>query len=303
MAPNQEELGFSTRQGVNWSKYLSYRPVYPNSFFQRIYDYHSRKAGASWSLAHDIGAGCGIVSAALATRFSTIIVSDPNDGYADIARRALVEESLFPEEQFRFLQEKAEDSSVESGTVDMAAPCECIHWMDVPVAIKEFHRQLKVGGTLAIGYYSYPKILGNEKAQEIWVKIWRLFTDAAPGPLFDNASRICNTGLDSVELSEDDWEAIERVYVNSHGSTDSFKLDDRTNPSKVGSGETLIWLEGDEDWHDFQGFSWLKGYMSTWISPITEDELRGLWNELESALGGEKAHIETPVVTVLATKK
>ncbi|KAL9627347.1 MAG: hypothetical protein Q9164_007632, partial [Protoblastenia rupestris] len=143
-----KELGFSVKQGVNWSNYLAYRPIYPASFFDRIYGYHSQKSQAAWSVAHDVGAGCGIVSSTLASRFNSAIVSDPNDGYVTLARKTLVEESFIPESKFRFLQEGAEKSSVESGTVDLVAACECIHWTDTDVAIKEFGRELKAGGTL-----------------------------------------------------------------------------------------------------------------------------------------------------------
>ena len=61
-----EEHGSPLYGGADWSKYMAYRPVYPKSFFKRIYDYHGAKPQASWSRAHDAGAGAGIVSATLA---------------------------------------------------------------------------------------------------------------------------------------------------------------------------------------------------------------------------------------------
>ena len=84
--------GFSTSEGANWSEYLAFRPVYPASFFNRIYEYHFQKAKpqpppaatsghsettttTSTSTAQDIGAGCGIVSSGLTLSKITVAAS------------------------------------------------------------------------------------------------------------------------------------------------------------------------------------------------------------------------------------
>jgi SAM-dependent methyltransferase len=161
-----KELGFSFSQGVDWSKYIAYRPIYPESFFKRIYEYHSKKDGAAWSVAHDIGTGCGVVSFTLASRFENVVASDPNDGYITLARKLLVEEASLPESKFKLLQEPAEKSSVQSGTVDLAAVCECIQWTNPDLALKEFAREVKPGGTLLLTYYTRPLIEGSEEARK-----------------------------------------------------------------------------------------------------------------------------------------
>ena len=121
------ERGFSVNEGANWSNYLAYRTHHPASFFHRTDDHHSQKPRAAWSVAHDIGAGCGIVSSSLAPRFDSIIVSYPNDGYVTLARKILVKELSIPDSKFRFLQEGAEKSSVKPATVDLVAVCECMY--------------------------------------------------------------------------------------------------------------------------------------------------------------------------------
>ena len=298
-----KELGFSISQGVNWSKYLAYRPVYPTSYFERIYDYHSQKSQPTWSVAHDVGAGCGIASAALSSRFTNVIVSDPNDGYVTLARQILVEESSLPESKFRFLQESAEKSSVNSESVDLVTACECMHWMDTDAAIKELGRELKPGGTLAITHYSLPRIVGNEGAQSAWTLIWDFWSSKARSELYARAFRVANTGYDALEFPRSNWEMVKRVYVNAKGNIKAFVINDMIGKSKVKESEEKVWIEDDEDWHYMQGIDWLKEYVGTWVPRTPESEMQDLWNELESALEGNKIKIEFPVVIVLASKR
>jgi trans-aconitate 3-methyltransferase len=297
-----KELGFSASQGANWSNYLVYRPLYPASFFDRIYDYHSAKATAAWATAHDVGAGCGVVSATLASRFDKVVVSDPNDGYVTLARKALVEESRIPESKLKFLQEGAEKTSVNSGTVDLITACECIQWTDTDAAIREFGRQLRPGGTLLVSYYTVPRIAANEAAQRIWRKVWAAYSERALGALFDHAFPIINTGLETVGFPDSGWESVTRTYINSLGTVQPFKINDRVGKSRVKPEEERIWVDGDQDWTDVQGIDWFKGYFGTWVPRIPESELQDIWDELELSLQGKKVKIETPIVLILATK-
>ncbi|KAI0111352.1 S-adenosyl-L-methionine-dependent methyltransferase [Daldinia grandis] len=297
-----KKFAFSARQGVDWSNYLAHRPAYPQSFFERIYSYHSQKAGVAWSVAHDIGAGCGVVSSVLASHFDGVIVSDPNDGYTNLAREFLVKKTLLPESKFRFLQEAAEESSVESGTVDLIAACECIHWTTPNIAIREFGRQLGAGGTLAITYYTRPLIEANERAVRAWKAVWDAFSTKVQRGLGENAFRIANTALESLEFPEEDWEALERIYINSQGALDSFTLDDRISESRVKESEEKVWIE-DDDWCDTCGIEWLKGYVATWEPRVQEAEIQDTWDELELALEGKQVKTRTPIVIILATKR
>ncbi|KAI1405227.1 S-adenosyl-L-methionine-dependent methyltransferase [Hypoxylon fuscum] len=298
-----KELGFSISQGANWSNYLAYRPIYPASFFNRIYEYHTQKPGAEWVMAHDIGAGCGIVSSTLATRFDKVIVSDPNDGYTTLARKLLVEEASLPETKFRFLQEPAEKSSIDTGMVDMVTACECIHWTDPDTSIKEFGRELKAGGTLVITHYTRPFIEGSEAAKRAWKAIWDAFSDRSRGKLYDRGFMIINNGLDCLGFPEKEWESVKRVYINAHGNIDAFVVNDRIGEDKVKPGEEKVWVEDDEDWCHMHGIEWFKAYLATWMPSIPESELQEYWDGLELALEGKQVKTRTPVVMVFATKK
>ncbi|KAH8156518.1 hypothetical protein CIB48_g11728 [Xylaria polymorpha] len=261
-----KELGYSRHHGVNWSEYILYRPIYPESFFRRIYDYHAQKPGISWSTAHDVGAGPGIVSSTLANRFDRVVVSDPNDGYIEVSRQLLVEKSGFSESKFVFLLEGAEKSSVETATVDLIAACECMQWTNTVDAVDEFARQLKPGGTLAMTFYTRPLILDNERPPA-------------------------------------HWEAVKRVYINCSQGIKSFKISDKLWEDSVGINEERIWINGDPDWSDKQAVDWLRGYFGTWLPRPPESEVRHLWDELERIVNDAKIRLETPAVMVFATRR
>ncbi|KAI1409584.1 S-adenosyl-L-methionine-dependent methyltransferase [Hypoxylon sp. FL1857] len=297
------ELGFSSKHGVNWSNYLAYRPIYPTSFFERIYDYHAQKPGALWLTAHDVGAGCGIVSATLATRFSSVIVSDPNDGYVALARKLLIEESSLPESKFKFRQEPAEKSTVESGVVDLITACECLHWTTPDVAIREFGRELRAGGTLAITYYSRPLMEGRERVQEAWKAVWAAHSRKSQDKIFNDAYRIANAGFETFGFPEEEWETVKRVYINTQGNVSAFAVNGLIGERRVKEHEEKIWIEGDKDWSDMKGIEWLKGYIGTWAPFIPESDIQEAWDELELALEGKQVKVRTPVVMILATKR
>ncbi|KAJ2993588.1 hypothetical protein NUW58_g1791 [Xylaria curta] len=214
-----EELMYSARQAQKndfWSGYALYRPTYKESFFRRICEYHAEKSGTSWSTAHDVGAGHGIVSSTLADKFNHVIVSEPDKEHSEFSRQLLVEKSGRPESKFTFLQERIEESSVETGTVDLITACECMHFTNTVKAVDEFARQLKPGGTLVMTLYTPPLILGNDRAQSIWKAIFdRFFEKSNAGPVFECACRICTAAYNSIAIPPVHWEAVKRVYINA----------------------------------------------------------------------------------------
>ncbi|KAI1284062.1 hypothetical protein F5Y07DRAFT_348536 [Xylaria sp. FL0933] len=297
------EHGFSAREGVDWSKYATVRPIYPASFFKRIYDYHGSKPQATWSRAHDVGAGAGIVSAPLAAKFDSLVVSDPNDGYTTLARKILVEDLHIPERKLTFLQEAAEASTVQSGTVSLITACEMIQWTDTYAAVTEFHRQLEVGGTVAITLYTMPRIVSNEKAQRAWRAIGTAHTERIRvlSERYDRALRTTASALENVELPESQWTGVKRIYINSGDSLEAFSVDGYEVESRVGKGDEKVWEE-DVDWTDVKDIDWFKAYLATWVPRTHEHEIQELWDELEYSLNGMSVKIETPTVLVFATK-
>lgn len=253
-------------------------------------------------MAQDVGAGCGIVSSSLAPRFNRVVVSDPNEGYTALARKVL--ERSHPESKFKFLQESAEKSSVESGTVDLIMACECIHWTRPEIAVKEFARELKVDGTLVITHYNYPRIEGNERAQRAWEAVCGFYAGEVNDPMLDHALRILNSGTEAIGFPVEEWGSVRRVYINARGSIEAFRINDRVGESQVRDGEEVVWEEDVEDWMDEQDCDWFRGYTATWTTPdVPESEINPLWEEMERAFEGKKVKTATPLAMVFATKK
>ncbi|KAI1180163.1 S-adenosyl-L-methionine-dependent methyltransferase [Nemania sp. FL0916] len=302
-----QELDESSLQQIDWSHYMLYRPAYPESFFNRIYEYHSRLSSLSttWQTAHGVGAGTGIVSSHLTSKFDRVIVSDPGAGYTQTAQQFLVEKSGLPESKFVFLQEGAEKSSVETGTVDLITACECIFWTDTTKAVGEFARQLKPGGTLAMTIYTRPLILGNERAQALWDALYAAWAKNFRGKLQNRAIQIFNVGLDSVVLPAAQWEDVQRVYINASRDIESFRLDNRVRDSGVTENEERVWVYGDADWSYKKGIDWMKGFYSSWGHPVPKSSVQSLWDELERAIAtnGGTVQCEVPVAMVLATRR
>lgn len=73
-----DELGFqgNVDRKFSWAKYLQHRPTYPTSFWSDLYDHHKNaRPDNQFNVAHDVGAGAGVMSEILAERFEKVIVS------------------------------------------------------------------------------------------------------------------------------------------------------------------------------------------------------------------------------------
>ncbi|KAJ0426154.1 hypothetical protein BJY00DRAFT_307656 [Aspergillus carlsbadensis] len=175
----------------DWEKYIKYRPAYPDSLFDALYTYHAAASpDNTFTVAHDVGAGPGNVSARLAERFTRVVLSDPNKDFLSAARGRLSSSSCSKKsamsasetptstpditqgqaqaDKFIYLAESAERSSAASGAVDLVIIADALHWTDIPASIAEFARQLKSGGTLCVPQYGPAWIENNEEAQRAW---------------------------------------------------------------------------------------------------------------------------------------
>ncbi|PVH78464.1 S-adenosyl-L-methionine-dependent methyltransferase [Cadophora sp. DSE1049] len=296
------------KPGFSWDNYIRYRPAYPSSFWNRIYSYHDSHSG-QYGVAHDVGSGAAIASQDLAPSFQHVIVSDPNDSYTNIASERLISQFDGPKQKFTFLQEKGESSSVESASVDLLAVCEAIHWMDIDLAMEEFARQVKPGGTLAISHYGRPIMIDNPRAQEIWDRMFDVWGERNfyRDEVHTRTIRNGVTGLDVVRFSPQYWESVRRIWINTCGKEDAFSMSVKHTdpfPSRVGEGDAKEWIEDDGDWMDERDAQWLKGLFASFIPTIAEDDIKDLWEEMENVVGKEKkVRFTWPVVQLLATKR
>lgn len=163
-----ENIGFAIPD-FDWDAYTKYRPTYPHSLFSRIYEYHKQHCD-NWAIVHDAGSGAGIAAEAVAEKFDTVAVSDPNADYVKVAKERL--KHLEITTKFVFRQSTAEDQSwLGSETLDMFTIFTAVGYVDLNKLMQELFRVLKPGATFtAVNYNGWPAVVNNEAAAAAWVE-------------------------------------------------------------------------------------------------------------------------------------
>lgn len=131
---------FSTQSDV----YVRYRPKYP----LELYSYLSSLTDAH-ELAWDCGTGNGQAAIDLAVFYNKVVATDPSESQ--------IKNSL-PNEKVKYLVEKAEDTSIDSNSVDLLTIANALHWFDFEAFYKEANRVLKNKGVIAAWSYGLPSI-------------------------------------------------------------------------------------------------------------------------------------------------
>lgn len=124
------------------SIYSKSRPGYPKDLLEVL----ARETGFNrqWTVA-DIGSGTGILSRLFLENGNRVYCVEPND---DMRSESVKLNSGFP--NCTIINGSAEDTGLESDTIDIAVAGQSFHWFD-PVAAKiELTRILKPGGFAAL---------------------------------------------------------------------------------------------------------------------------------------------------------
>lgn len=277
-----------------WQEYVRGRKHVPDSFFNRIYDFHAQN-GASFDLAHEPGAGAGIHSERLAKKFKKVIVSDISGSQVALAQSRL---GHLPQFEFRTAPLESTDG-LQKDSVDLFIAATCIHWSDVPKTIEAVAYQLKPGGTFA-AWISGFLTLDDPKMQDVWERIWnknqREKLEQDP-ELKDQKGRQVGFGaLDSVDLPDDIFQpgAIRlKISRNGFGSdgtwNDKFPLEYRAKLQPLPSGvkeSDIILMEEDDDWKTTDlNLENIKSTAASFAIPKDEPRYAELWKELENLLG------------------
>jgi SAM-dependent methyltransferase len=138
MTTNNSTARFSNR--VN--DYVKYRPGYPAeiiNLLQRSYNLSADK------LVADIGAGTGISAALFLDAGYRVIAVEPNSGMRDKSI-----ELLGSQPGFKVLDGTAENTGIETGSIDAVIAGQAFHWFNAANARTEFKRVLKPGGIVAL---------------------------------------------------------------------------------------------------------------------------------------------------------
>lgn len=289
------------------------RPNFPSSFFDRIFEYHSEHNG-SFDRVHDAGAGGGVHSAQLATRFSHVVVSDAGGENVETAKSKLGTGS----DKFSFRVAKVEDADdLAPASVDMIFLACVLHLTDLPKAFAAIAHQLKPGGTLVVVMASIA-FFQDVKVQDAYRTLYstgsgRMMESAtAQGAQLSGPAEMGFSAYNSVAIPEAIFEAgVKRIKLNwpGHQAWHSMgvppHLDD-TYPyvSRISPHDHQL-EERDGTWNFQASISEIADFYGSVPFPsLTEDkEMAKLWQDMQAVVGEGKVDGVWPVTLILATKK
>ena len=128
------------------AEYATFRPRYPSELFEFV-------ASVPWRhrTAWDCATGSGQAAVPLANHFDRVIATD--------ASREQIAQAT-PHPQVTYAVALADESGLDSGSVDLVTVAQALHWLPHERFFEEVRRVLAPGGALAIWCYTMP-VLGG----------------------------------------------------------------------------------------------------------------------------------------------
>ena len=126
------------------AQYAEFRPRYPGA----LYDFLA-KASPSQKQAWDCACGSGQATLDLAERFESVIGTDASAQQIAAAP---------PHPRVTYAVAKAEDSGLETHSMDLVTVAQSLHWFDRPLFYAEAERVLRPNGLLAVWTYAMPRL-------------------------------------------------------------------------------------------------------------------------------------------------
>jgi SAM-dependent methyltransferase len=133
------------------AEYAKFRPGYPDELFDYlslITDGHEK--------AWDCAAGNGQAALGLANHFDEVIATDASERQI---------QNAIDHPKIKYMVAPAENSGIESHTIDLITVATAIHWFNLSKFYEEARRTSKPGGTLAIWNYARSNV--NEAVDSI----------------------------------------------------------------------------------------------------------------------------------------
>jgi ubiquinone/menaquinone biosynthesis C-methylase UbiE len=126
-----------TRFSAAAGDYQRGRPTYPDALVDWILEAAGLQAP---SRIADVGCGTGISTRLFAARGHEVIGIDPNEA---MLARAQADGGA------RYVRGEAAATGLRDASVDLVTVAQAFHWFEIPVALEEFRRILRPGGSCA----------------------------------------------------------------------------------------------------------------------------------------------------------
>lgn len=121
--------------------YAKFRPRYPHNMFEYLGSLAPRR-----QLAWDCGTGNGQAAVGLASVFDRVIATDASEKQISNAQ---------PHQRVEYRVARAEESALESASIDLIMVAQALHWFDLDRFYAEARRVLKPYGVLAASAYRF----------------------------------------------------------------------------------------------------------------------------------------------------
>ncbi|MDY6837827.1 MAG: class I SAM-dependent methyltransferase [Thermodesulfobacteriota bacterium] len=122
--------------------YLKYRPKYPD----KVISYLRQRLNLTQSaVVADIGSGTGLLSEMFLKNGNFVCAVEPNNKMREASKRLLEKY-----ERLSLLKATAEDTRLESKSVDFVVAGQAFHWFNADASKREFSRIIKPGGFVVL---------------------------------------------------------------------------------------------------------------------------------------------------------
>lgn len=134
-------MGFKDHFSKQAADYARFRPHYPREMFQYLGTITPTR-GLAW----DCATGSGQAAVELAKVFDRVIATDASESQIANAE---------PDERVEYRVAPAEQSGLDSGSVDLITVAQALHWLNHDKFYPEVRRVLKENGVFAASAYNF----------------------------------------------------------------------------------------------------------------------------------------------------
>ena len=207
------------------SAYTRYRPHYPAPLFEYL-----AELAIDHQLAWDCATGSGQAALGLANYFEKVIATDASD--EQIA-------NAVAHDRITYVVVPAEKTEITSGSVDLIAVAQALHWFDLDKFYAEVGRVLKKRGVLAAWSYSLLRI--SPAIDRVLVR----FYSNVVGPFWPPERKLVDDKYQSIRFPfeelvaplfkmETRWNLGRLVgYLGTWSSVQKFKDKHNTDPIEI----------------------------------------------------------------------